>query len=330
MLLRQNWRKISIGLCLSLLAACGSRQVQLDAAEERGAIAAPQASELKTSGETVRFGVLAIDSAGSVNERYKPLLDYLSAKIGRSFQLVPLSQESQFTEVAQGNLDFTTNNPLAATQIRRLHQTRFLVTHVRPQTGTQFSGLIIAHGNSGIESLEDLRGKRASCVAFQTAAAGCVFQIYHLRKNGINPFIDFSSFEENRSQDNIVLAVLNGSIDVGFIRTGQLEKMQDKGLIGNLDEIKIIDASTDDFFYPHTTELYPEWPVAALSTTHPELMTAVERALLEIPPNHPALTALRAKGFTTAVDYSKLDELIETLRLRSWEAKADAADSKQI
>lgn len=185
-------------------------------------------------GQAIRFGVLAIDSAVSANERYRPLLDYLETEIGRPFELIPLSQTSQFTEVEAGNLDFTTNNPLAAVQLRRLYNTEFLVTHTRPQTGTEFSGLIVVRVDSDIQTLEDLRGKRIACVNFQTAAAGCVFQIYHLLQAQINPETDFASFVENPSQDNIVLAVLNNTIDAGFIRTGQLEKMVDKGLIQSL------------------------------------------------------------------------------------------------
>ncbi len=38
-----------------------------------------------------------------VNERYRPLLDYLEQTIGRPFELVTLSQESQFTQVEEGN-----------------------------------------------------------------------------------------------------------------------------------------------------------------------------------------------------------------------------------
>ena len=74
----------------------------------------PSKSSNKVTGEPVRVGVLSIDSAVSVNERYRPLLDYLEQTIGRSFELVTLSQDSQFTEVEADNLDFTTNNPLAA------------------------------------------------------------------------------------------------------------------------------------------------------------------------------------------------------------------------
>jgi phosphate/phosphite/phosphonate ABC transporter binding protein len=258
-----------------------------------------------------------------VNERYRPLLNYLEAEIGRPFELVPVTQASQFTEVEAGNLDFTTNNPLAAVQIQRLYDTEFLVTHSYPQTGTQFSGLIVVKQNSDIQTVEDLAGKKVACVNFETAAAGCIFQINYLLEKGIDPFQDFAEFTENKSQDNIVLAVLNGTIDGGFIRTGQLEKMVNQGLLKNLDEVRILNPVKDDFYYTHTTPLYPEWPIAATSNTDPELVAAVQEALLNIPPDHPALKAARIEGFVSAVDYEPLDQLIENLKLKSWDASSD-------
>lgn len=276
----------------------------------------------------VRFGVLSIDSATSVNERYSPLLEYLTETVGRPFKLVPVSQEGQFTEVADGKLDFTTNNPLAAVQIRRLHNTQFLVTHSRPKTGAEFSGLIVVRQDSDIQTLDDLQGKRVACVAFQTAAAGCTFQIFHLLQNDIDPFTDFSSFAENKSQDNIVFAVLNNTIDAGFIRTGQLEKMLTKGLINDLNDLRILDPKADDFPFVHTTDLYPEWPIAALDATDPELVASVESALLNIPDQHPALAALNAEGFIPAVDYTKLDTLIQSLQLRSWDTPSGESSTE--
>lgn len=269
--------------------------------------------------DPVYFGVLAIDSAVSVNERYSPLMQYLSTEIQRPVELMILSQEDQFTKVEEGILDFSTNNPLAAVQIQRLYETEFILTHVRPKTGAKFSGLIIVNSDSEISSIQDLIGKRAACVDFQTAAAGCIFQIYHLLQNGFDPYQDFESFIENRSQDNIVLAVLNGAIDVGFIRTGQLEKMVENGSLSSLDNMRIIDAADSDFLYPHTTELYPEWPVAALKDTDPELVEQVRSALVKLTPDHPALVNLRVDGFVSAVDYTSLNQLIETLELKSWD-----------
>ena len=310
----------NLTICLLLifsLTACQKPKTDIISTETNS----PIESNTQVSGKPVRIGILSIDSAVSVNERYRPLLDYLEQTLGRPFELVTVSQDSQFTEVEAGNLDFTTNNPLAAVQIRRLYDTEFLVTHSRPKIGTLFSALIVVKQNSDIKSIEDLQGKKVACVDFETAAAGCVFQIYHLQQKGINPFQDFSNFIENKSQDNIVLAVLNSTIDAGFIRTGQLEKMVEKGLINNVDELRIIDRANDNFPYAHTTSLYPEWPIAALKNTDPQLVQDVKKALLNMPVRHPALSAAKIESFAPVENYEQLDRLIETLKLKSWDVE---------
>lgn len=314
--------KVFLLLLTLLCTACNSNELVLKDPDTNKPITLQE--NTLVNNEPVYFGVLAIDSAVSVNERYGPLMDYLSSEIQRPVELVILSQDSQFTKVEEGALDFTTNNPLAAVQIQRLYETKFLLTHTRPKTGTKFSGLIIVNSDSKITEIEDLKGKRAACVNFQTAAAGCTFQIYHLLQNGFDPYKDFSSFIENKSQDNIVLAVLNGKIDVGFIRTGQLEKMVNKGLLTRLDEVHIMDIVEDNFFYSHTTELYPEWPIAALPGTEIDLVNQVQTALGKLSPDHPALAKLKADGFVPAVDYSQLHDLIETLKLKSWDTSNNA------
>ncbi len=306
---------ISLAFILSL-TACADKQ--LDVASTSSPI---NPTPTQVSEPPVRVGILAIDSAVSINKQYDPLLTYLSEVTGRPFQLVPLTQASQFTKVAENELDFTLNNPLAAVQIRRLYQTKFLTTHSRIQTGTKFGGLIIVRKDSEINKIEDLRGKKGACVNFQTAAAGCIFQVYHLRQKGIDPFKDFSSFIENKSQDNIVLAVLNGTIDVGFIRTGQLEKMMSEGTLTSMNELKSLEPVNDEFPEVHTTKLYPEWPFAALKNTDPKLVETVKEALLNIPKNHPALAAAQLESFVPATDYTAVEQLIETLKLKSWEAK---------
>jgi ABC-type phosphate/phosphonate transport system substrate-binding protein len=277
----------------------------------------------ETKGNTkkspLKLGILSIDSAVSVNERYAPLADYLETVTGYDFELVSLTQETQFSQVAMQLIDFTSTNPLSAVQVQRLYDTKFLVTHSRPQTKTMFSGLIIVDADSDFKTLEDLRGKNGACVNFQTAAAGCTFQIYHLLQQGIDPEKDFASFLENKSQDNITLGVLNGTLDFGFIRTGQLEKMVKKGLIASTEELRILEPMDDDFFYEHTTALYPEWPIAALPHVEPEIVQKVETALLSIPEDHPALKAVGVEKFVPAVDYSKLEDLIEALKLKTWD-----------
>ncbi|MGB3613350.1 MAG: phosphate/phosphite/phosphonate ABC transporter substrate-binding protein [Elainellaceae cyanobacterium] len=265
--------------------------------------------------ETIQVGVLVIDSAVSVHQRYSPLLQYLSDTTGYSFTLVPLFQTSQFEAAAADSLHFILSNPLASVKLQQRYGTTFIATQVRPQTGSKFGGLIIVRQDSSIQSLDDLSGKRVACVNFQTAAAGCVFQIYHLQQQGIEPQTDFAQFIEIPSQDNIILAVLNGTIDAGFVRSGQLEQTSAKGLIDSTDAIRVLEPASDNFFYPHTTPLYPEWPMSALKHTDPAIAEAVAEALLNLPANHPSLSSAGLIGFVPASDYTSVSQLIEALDL---------------
>jgi phosphate/phosphite/phosphonate ABC transporter binding protein len=315
---------LGLGICLT---ACQSQTRNLEQVKAVPTATSETLSADAYSQPVIRFGVLSSDSAISVNNRYRPLLDYLESKMGRRFELITLNQDSQFDAVKRQQLDFITNNPIAAVQLRRLYDIQFLVTTRRPEVGTQFGGVIIVRADSGIETIEDLRGKQMVCVDAQTAAGGCVFQIDYLRRQEFDLSNELSQIIEINSQDNIVLAVLNGSVDVGFVRTGQLEKMLREQTITSLDWVNVFQAVDDDFPLAHTTALYPEWPIAALAETDPQLVTQVRQILLEIPPNHAALKAANFSGFVPAVDYQLVDDLIEPLKLKTWDT-GDRTDAQ--
>ncbi len=169
-------RCILIAAC-AILAGCanadnsGGNVVDGDGSNGTGVIATPNEALLSApqssssdSVTTIRFGVLTIDGAVSVNRRYRPLLNYLEEKTGYRFELVLLNQNSQFSEVQSNNIDFITNNPMAAVQIQHLHETEFLVTTSRPNTGTQLGAVIVVRDDSGIEKIDDLKNKKAACV----------------------------------------------------------------------------------------------------------------------------------------------------------------------
>lgn len=309
-----------IGLCVLIMlsvVACNTSPSETVTPEPE------ETQSVQSTEDAVRVGVLAIRSAEAANVQYGGIIAYLEETLGRPFELIPVTQDSQFELVESNALDFTFNNPLAGVEIQRLYNTEFLATLSRVNGGTFFSALIIVKADSEIQTLEDLRGLDGTCVDHETAAAGCIFQVFHLIEHGIDPFTDFATFTETPSQDNIVLGVLNGTYDVGFIRTGQLERMLAEGTLLSLDDIRILDPAQDDFFFPHTTILYPEWPFAALEGTEPELVDAVRDALLAMPEDHSAFEGIGANGFVADVDYAVLHELIETLQLVSWDAELE-------
>ncbi|MGF1516075.1 MAG: phosphate/phosphite/phosphonate ABC transporter substrate-binding protein [Elainellaceae cyanobacterium] len=271
----------------------------------------------------VRVGVLVIDSIEATRERYGPLLSELSAAIDKPVVFVSLPQESQFDMVKAGKVDFVIANPLASVQIRRLYNTEFLATISLQETGPEFGGLIVVRPDSPITSIADLRGKKGMCVSMRTAAAGCLFQLYHLQQKDVDPFEISNNIliEENPSQDKIVQAVIDGETDFGFVRTGQLERMIKRGLLSSSDEVRVLEPIQDDFTTTRTTQLYPTWAVAALEDTPEALVEQMRQAMLDIPAGHEALAASGFEQLISPVDYSQIDVLIESLNLPSAEVQ---------
>jgi hypothetical protein len=90
------------------------------------------------------------------------------------------------------------------------------------------------------------------------------------------------------NQDDIVLGVLSGRYDVGFLRTDVIESTKDEnGDFVDPTFFKILEPKIhileDGELFPflHSTEIFPEWPVAALPGVPGDVQGHVQDALLQ-------------------------------------------------
>lgn len=309
---------ITIILLVLLISACGNNDTDNKNSTGTEPTSVPSV-DIDTS-NPVNVGILSNRSNVQLNAQWGPLMTAMSEELGRLVVLVPLTFNDFLTQVDSGTVDFAFGNPLVMAQTRRLTDLEFFATLSRPNTGTSFAGVILARADSDIQSLEDLRGRNVTCVNLETSAGGCIFQIFHIIEYGIDPYTEFASFTETNSQDNVVFSVLNGTADVGFIRTDILENMAATGLVNSLDEFRIIDQRDDGFYYAHSTILYPEWPFAAMPATDDELVAQVQTFLIGLSNDDPVFEAAGVDGFVEVVDYSDIDNLIDTLQLTNFES----------
>lgn len=79
---------------------------------------------------------------------------------------------------------------------------------------TYYTGQIIVRADSGITSLQDLKGK-VMCWVDPNSTSGYIIPSIMLRANGIDPDNDFSKTVEAGSHNNVVIAVYNGDCDAG-------------------------------------------------------------------------------------------------------------------
>jgi phosphate/phosphite/phosphonate ABC transporter binding protein len=262
----------------------------------------------------IKLGVLAKRGAPQAMAQWGSTAEYLSGKIGDKVTIVPLKFEAIEPMVKEGKVDFVLANSAFFVGLEDKYKARAIVTMINSREGKaldKFGGVIFVKAGSPINTLADLRGKKFMVVA-RTSFGGGLMAWKVLKDNHINPEKDFAAFVEGGKHDNVVLAVQNGAMDAGTVRSDTLERMQAEGKIAMRD-FKIINQIKDDFPFAHSTPLYPEWPIAAVAHVKPEVSARVAAALRAMPPNSPAARAGNIVGWATPANYGSVRDLLKKL-----------------
>jgi signal transduction histidine kinase len=179
---------------------------------------------------------------------------------------------------------------------------------------TRFGALIFTRAdNTDIDSLRELTGKSFMAV-HKNAFGGWWMAWRELKSGGIDPNRDFKKIAYSGfPQDQVVLAVRDRKVDAGTVRTDTLERMAAEGKI-ELSEFKILNSMvTPNFPFGHSTQLYPEWPIAVTRSTPDALGQKVAVALLSLPGDSAISRAAGNAGWTVPLDYTSVHDLMKEL-----------------
>jgi hypothetical protein len=151
-----------------------------------------------------------------------------------------------------------------------------------------FGGVILVREDrDDISSIADLKDQVIAAAGI-AAVMGGQMQIYEMFKAGMSYVNDPKQVIFTGNQADIVLGVLSGLYDVGFVRTEVIESTKDaNGELVDPTSFKILDPKVhileDGSLFPfvHSTEIIPEWPVAALAGVPGDVQGLVQGALME-------------------------------------------------
>ena len=262
-----------------------------------------------------KIGILAKRGAPTCMKKWGATGAYLSEKTGEKFTIIPLKFEAIEPAVKSGKIDFLLANSAFYVIMEKKYGVHAIATMINSREGkalNQFGGVLFARSDSDINDLSHIKGKKFMCVNYSSFGGGqMVWRL--LIENGINPNTDCASFIEGKKHDNVVLAVKNGTVDVGTVRSDTLERMQEEGKI-KIGEFRIIHQINDDFPFVHSTRLYPEWPMAALKNTSAALGKKVVNALKEMSKDSTAAMAAKIVGWTEPMDYGPVTECLKTIK----------------
>ena len=262
----------------------------------------------------IKLGVLAKRGAPQAMAEWGPTGEYLTAKLGEPVTIIPLKFEAIEPMVKERKVDFVLANSAFFVGLEDKYKAKAVATMINSREGKsldKFGGVIFVRAGSSINTLADIKGKKFMIVDKKSfGGAHMAWKVF--LDNGINPEKDFAAFVEGGKHDNVVLAVQNGAMDAGTVRSDTLERMQAEGKI-KMADFKIINQVKDDFPFVHSTPLYPEWPIAAAAHVKPETAAKMTEALKAMPADSPAAKAAKVVGWAAPANYAIVRELLRKI-----------------
>ena len=270
----------------------------------------------------INIGVLAKNGAAKALSQWKATGDYLSASIpGKTFAIVPLDFKAVNPAVEKASVSFFLVNSSMFVEASVRYGAVAVATMINSRQGNPlktFGGVILTTADrDDIDALSDLKGKRFMAVS-KASFGGWQMAYKELLDKGVTPASDFASLEFGGKHENVVLAVLNGAVDAGTVRTDTLERMAAEGTIF-VDDFKILDKrSNAGFPFVCSTTLYPEWPMARLAGTPAPLGEQVAAALMKLKPEDTAAKNAKVVGWSAPLDYTPVESLQKKLGIGAY------------
>ena len=273
--------------------------------------------------QIIRIGALSHRGDEVTRQMWSSTAQYLTNTLDSyRFEIVPLDFAEIEPAVSNRDVDFLLVNSGIYVNMEVRHRVSRIVT-MNNRLGNYplnvFGGVIFTRsGRQDINSINDLRNKNFLAVD-KTSLGGfqMAWGVMHKQKK-MNPYKDLASLSFAGTHDKVVMAVKEGRVDAGTVRSGILEKMAAQGDI-MLSDFKIIHPVIyDGFPYIHSTPLYPEWPFSKLKHTTNELAQKVAVALLNLNSSN-VLEINQYADWTVPLDYQQVHELFKELKLSPYE-----------
>lgn len=189
----------------------------------------------------IQIGFMICDSRELSRARFAPFTEYLSEKTGRKFEMI-LANTFEFEDlIKEKKIDFFHVNSIVAIILKERFKTDFLGVDIRGRNGHKASGTIIARKDSGINTIEDMRGKS---MIFGPALApfGYMAQYSLMLENGLDPDTDLSHYvipAGAAKHDKVLYGVYYGKYDVGAAPRIDLDRMVDESIF-KMEDFTII------------------------------------------------------------------------------------------
>lgn len=303
---------------LASAAGLGAAALTLPAAAQ-----APAGADWRQRFPELVFAIVPAENAATVNERFAPLIAYMSRELGVRVTLRIANDYAAVIEGQRvGNIHIGAHGPASFARALMVGaQITAVVMDVNADGTTGYHAVFYVRADSPYQRIEDLRG-RALGLVDPNSMSGNNVPLFELNKMGINPEQFFSRVVNTGSHQNAIIALQQRTVDVATNwlnneRESNLTRMASRGM-----------ARAEDFRVIHRSAQIVNSPTAVVNALGPDAIATIRAALIEMPRKDPAAWQAVAgnpptlSGFApvTNEQYNTVIELnrfVDNLRRRS-------------
>jgi phosphonate transport system substrate-binding protein len=240
----------------------------------------------------LRVSAIPDEAPTELLRKFAPLGDYLEKELGIPVQFVPVTDYAASVEaLAAGKLDLVWYGGFTHVQARkRTKGTAYAI--VMREVDLQFRSTFIARVDSGINRLQDLKGKTFTFGSVGSTS-GHLMPRYFLQQEKLVPEQDFRKVSFSGAHDATAKWVETGKVDAGALNESVWDKLVESGKV---------DTSKVRVFW--TTPPYVDYNWTVRGDLDRAFVSRLTRAFLNLDVNNPAhktiLDVQRAASYVLA------------------------------
>ena len=260
--------------------------------------------------ETFSIGWQAPNGPASVYDISNHTFNYVGEQLGVRFEVQPYTMDA---ELIKSPADFIFSSPTACyCAILNTNQQPLVTINNLDPLGRPYSSLsgdILTLNTSGITRYADLEGKTVGAGQF-SGLTTLQSEFNLLIQNNFSLFTQTKAFVGYTSSAQIIQAILNKTIDVGFAESSQLTVLAAQGLdVSALSIVQPMMYANSPF--PSSTPTYSSSVLSASPNINNTFRTALVKALLELPPDSPPVKAGGYFGFVIPQSFLLIRKLMQ-------------------
>jgi len=227
--------------------------------------------DLEPEGPVLKIGFMNCNNEQETMARFTPLTRYLSEQVGVRFEAVPVDTQDFEGRFKAGEFALTHTNSLLYIVLQNNAGLKLVAADKRGHFGARSAGTLIARKDSGIKTLDDIRGKRL-VFGPMMAPTGYLAQYDLMLKAGLDPEKDLAYYaipSGSFKHEKLIYGLYFGAYDVAAAPALDLELMIADGKI-----------SADDFVILAQSQVIPYCTFGSSPDLDPAILAKVRKVLL--------------------------------------------------